>query len=43
LDRASAGTLYIRKASPWEDGYAEGLSDKLPEELLSRHKPIAGS
>lgn len=36
LDRASVGTLYIRKASPWENGYVESFNGKLRDELLNR-------
>jgi transposase InsO family protein len=35
LDRASVGTLYIRKASPWENGYVESFNGKLRDELLN--------
>jgi len=36
LDRVSVGTLYIQKASPWENGYVESFNAKLRDELLSR-------
>ena len=36
LDRASVGTLYIQKASPWENGDVESFNGKLPDELLTR-------
>ena len=36
LDRASVGTLYIKKASPWENGYVESFNGKLRDELLNR-------
>ena len=36
LDRACAGTLYIRKASPWENGYVESFNGRLRDELLKR-------
>jgi len=36
LDRASVGTLYIQKASPWENGYVESFNGKLRDELLNR-------
>ncbi|RLT20461.1 MAG: hypothetical protein DWI27_00350, partial [Planctomycetota bacterium] len=29
-------TLYIQKASPWENGYVEGFNGKLRDELLYR-------
>jgi transposase InsO family protein len=35
LDRASVGTLYIQKASPWENGYVESFNGKLRDELLN--------
>jgi len=35
LDRASVGTLYINKASPWENGYVESFNGKLRDELLN--------
>jgi len=34
-DRASGGTLYIQKASPWEDGYVESFNGRLRDELLN--------
>ena len=36
LDRASVGTLYIQKGSPWENGYVESFNGKLRDELLNR-------
>ena len=36
LKQASVGTLYIQKASPWENGYAESFNGKLRDELLNR-------
>ena len=36
LDRAAVGTLYIQKASPWENGYVESFNGKLRDELLNR-------
>ena len=36
LDRAQVGTLYIRKASPWENGYVESFNGRLRDELLNR-------
>jgi transposase InsO family protein len=36
LDRAAVGTLYINKASPWENGYVESFNGKLRDELLNR-------
>lgn len=36
LDRASVGTLYIQKASPWENGYVESFNGKLRDELLNQ-------
>jgi transposase InsO family protein len=36
LDRACVGTLYIQKASPWENGYVESFNGKLQDELLNR-------
>jgi len=33
---ASVGTLYIQKASPWENGYVESFNGRLRDELLSR-------
>jgi len=35
LDRASVGTLYIQKASPWENGYVESFNSRLRDELLN--------
>ena len=29
-------TLYIQKASPWENGYVESFNGKLRDELLNR-------
>lgn len=36
LNQAKVGTLYIRKASPWENGYVESFNGKLRDELLNR-------
>jgi transposase InsO family protein len=36
LERAAVNTLYIQKASPWENGYVESFNDKLRDELLNR-------
>ena len=36
LDRAEVGTLYIQKASPWENGYVESFNSRLRDELLNR-------
>lgn len=36
LAQASVRTLYIRKASPWENGYVESFNGKLRDELLNR-------
>jgi transposase InsO family protein len=36
LDRAAVGTLYIQKASPWENAYVESFNGKLRDELLNR-------
>ena len=36
LDRASVSTLYVQKASPWENGYVESFNGKLRDELLNR-------
>jgi transposase InsO family protein len=36
LDHASVRTLYIQKASPWENGYVESFNGKLRDELLNR-------
>jgi len=36
LGRASVRTLYIQKASPWENGYVESFNGKLRDELLNR-------
>jgi len=36
LHQATVGTLYIQKASPWENGYVESLNGKLRDELLNR-------
>jgi len=35
LERASVGTLYIQKASPWENGYVESFNGRLRDELLN--------
>jgi transposase InsO family protein len=36
LKRAAVNTLYIQKASPWENGYVESFNGKLRDELLNR-------
>ena len=36
LKQAAVRTLYIRKASPWENGYVESFNGKLRDELLNR-------
>jgi putative transposase len=36
LARATVRTLYIQKASPWENGYVESFNGKLRDELLNR-------
>ncbi len=36
LKQSAVGTLYIRKASPWENGYVESFNVQLREELLNR-------
>ncbi len=36
LKRATVDTLYIKKASPWENGYVESFNGKLRDELLDR-------
>jgi len=36
LDHAAVRTLYINKASPWENGYVESFNGKLRDELLNR-------
>jgi putative transposase len=36
LERADVRTLYIQKASPWENGYVESFNGKLRDELLNR-------
>ena len=36
LERAAVNTLYIQKASPWENGYVESFNGKLRDELLNR-------
>jgi putative transposase len=36
LERAAVSTLYIQKASPWENGYVESFNGKLRDELLNR-------
>ena len=35
LERASVRTLYINKASPWENAYVESFNGKLRDELLN--------
>ena len=36
LDQAGAGTLFIAKGSPWENGHVESAGGKLRDELLDR-------
>jgi putative transposase len=36
LAQAAVATLYIQKASPWENGYVESFNGKLRDELLNR-------
>jgi transposase InsO family protein len=36
VERASVQTLYIQKASPWENGCVESVNGKLRNELLKR-------
>ena len=36
LERATVRTLYVNKASPWENGYVESFNGKLRDELLNR-------
>ena len=36
LNRATVRTLYVQKASPWENGYVESFNGKLRDELLDR-------
>jgi transposase InsO family protein len=36
LEQASVRTLYIQKASPWENGYVESFNSRLRDELLDR-------
>jgi transposase InsO family protein len=36
LKRAAVDTLYIQRASPWENGYVESFNGKLRDELLNR-------
>jgi transposase InsO family protein len=36
LKQAAVSTLYIQKASPWENGYVESFDGKLRDELLNR-------
>jgi len=36
LHRAGIETLYIERASPWENGYSESFNSRLREELLDR-------
>ncbi len=36
LERAVVNTLYINKASPWENAYVESFNGKLRDELLNR-------
>ena len=35
LGRLGVKTLYIEKASPWENGYCESFNGKLRDELLN--------
>eukprot|EP00752_Nemacystus_decipiens_P013544 g12002.t1 len=37
LDQAQVRTLYIQKASPWENGYVESFNGKLRDELLNAY------
>ena len=36
LQRVAVNTLYIKKASPWENAYVESFNGKLRDELLNR-------
>ena len=36
LGKACVHTLYIQKASPWENGYVESFNSRLRDELLAR-------
>jgi len=36
LGRAAVDTLYIKKGSPWENGYVESFNGRLRDELLNR-------
>lgn len=36
LKQAAVRTLYIQKASPWENGYVESFNGRLRDELLNR-------
>ncbi len=36
LDRACVKTLYVAKASPWENGYIESFNSRFRQELLDR-------
>ncbi len=36
LGRACVRTLYIQKASPWENGYVESFNGRLRDKLLDR-------
>lgn len=36
LSQAAVRTLYIQKASPWENGYMESFNSRLRDELLNR-------
>jgi putative transposase len=36
LARACVRTLYIQKASPWENGYVQSFNGRLRDELLDR-------
>jgi transposase InsO family protein len=35
LGRIGVRTLYVEKASPWENGYSESFNGKLPDESLN--------
>jgi putative transposase len=36
LSQAAVRTLYIQKASPWENGYIESFISRQPDELLNQ-------
>eukprot|EP00752_Nemacystus_decipiens_P016157 g14450.t1 len=42
LDQAQVRTLYIQKASPWENGYVESFNGKLRDELLNAFDHLYG-